>query len=346
MDHGLRRRLRRYLPGNIDNPFSLAWRLLRSENPSARYALGLAASGLLLTPLDMLLVASETAKLERGGRPQKPMVIVVGPPRSGTTLVTQVLINHLRVSYFSNLTALFPRAPITACQLFQRRCAPQTYDAFFGRTRGLAGASDALPIWDRWLGGEREQIPKELTDRQQMLVFFAAWEKAFDKPLVCKVNRLNVCAHLIADALPQALIICLHRSPIWLAQSLLQARQQIHGDVASIYGVSYPGRNVVNASNLGEDLCQQVAFHQEMARTQRNRIGASRYWLIDYEQFCRKPLALVDWVARYLEVPQNNLDQLKPFAASKQATISESLLTQLSARLDELLPDQPDIDSF
>ena len=346
MDHGLRRYLKRYLPSNIDNPFSLAWRLLRSENPSARYALGLAASGLLLTPLDMLLAASEAAKLERGGRPQKPMVIVVGPPRSGTTLVTQVLINHLSVSYFSNLTALFPRAPITASQLFHRRCVPQTYDAFFGRTRGLAGASDALPIWDRWLGGEREQIPKELTDPQRMLNFFGAWEQAFDKPLVCKVNRLNVCAHLIADALPQALLICLHRSPIWLAQSLLQAREQIHGDVASIYGVSYPGRGRVNASNLVEDLCQQVIFYQEMARAQRNRIGASRYWLIDYEQFCRSPVTLVDWVARHLEVPQKNLDQLRPLAASKQDTISESLLTQLSARLDELLPDQPDIDSF
>ena len=44
--------------------------------------------------------------------PRHPIIIVVGPPRSGTTLVAQTLTHYLNLTYFNNVTSLFPRSPI------------------------------------------------------------------------------------------------------------------------------------------------------------------------------------------------------------------------------------------
>jgi hypothetical protein len=117
-----------------------------------------AAAGFGLMPLDLLLRGRERRLCAVAPPSVKPIIIVVGPPRSGTTLVAQYLINTFDVCYLNNLTALFPNSPITANVLFGRmaRLGAGDYDAFYGKSRGLSGANDGLYIWDRWLGSDRD----------------------------------------------------------------------------------------------------------------------------------------------------------------------------------------------
>ena len=110
----MNRILRRYVPGHFRQPWRLAGRLLKTRDPAALYAMSLAAAGVAVSPLDFCLSLLEPRGADEAERSTGPLLFVCGGPRVGTTLVCQTLVRHLPVSHFTNLTSLFPAAPLTA----------------------------------------------------------------------------------------------------------------------------------------------------------------------------------------------------------------------------------------
>jgi hypothetical protein len=262
------------------------------------------------------------------------LILVCGAPRSGTTVVYQTLVRYLPVAYFSNLTALFPRSPLTAQRLLGRFVArrPSEFHSYYGRTQGLAGTSDALFLWDRWLGADRSVAPQRIepAQRHAMQAFFAACDEQFERPLVNKNNSLNLSAHLVAECLPQARFICMTRNRRALAQSLYRARCDIHGNPAAAYGAAQPP-SAVDADPI-RDVCAQAAYYDEVNAEQRRRVGDDRFWLISYEEFCANPAALVRRMARDV-LGDEQLVAGSPPAAFPVST-SDRVPPDIAARID------------
>jgi hypothetical protein len=324
----------------FSNPLQLALDLLREPNPAARSALFMAGCGLLLTPLDMALGPFERRLYAGAQSPARPILLVAGPPRSGTTLVAQTLINRLDVAYPNNLTALFPRSPVLSNTLLRRlvRPRPGSYDAFYGKSTGLAGANDALYLWDRWLGADRARVPERLVAGSEASLprFFGAFEALYGKPVVNKVNRLNTCAHIVAPVLSSAHFIFLQRDPLMLAQSLYVARGRIVGDLSRAYGVQHPDPC---PEDPVEDVCRQVLFHEGQLLAQRDRLPAERCWIISYEEFCARPGALVARVRRALPDIAGRgptPEVMAPFAVSTRRQLDDDKMQRLERRLAEL----------
>jgi len=339
----LRSTLHRFIPAHFHDPFGLAVRLWRTGDPAARFAMGSALAGIALTPLDLALSLRESRRTRRAATPGRPIVLVSGPPRSGTTLVSQVLIANLPVAYLNNLTSLFPRSPITANALFGGllgRRGPE-FHSYYGRSRRLAGANDALYLWDRWLGKDRVKIPDRLAPeaREDMIRFFGAMEQFTGKPLVAKNNNLNGYAHLVADALASATFLCLHRDPVFLAQSLLRARREIHGDEEVAYGLAEPARKEV--STPVEDVCRQVLFHERLMRTQVQRLGPTRFRVVSYEAFCDDPGATVRMVAEEILRVPGTAGALPPFERANRVRIEPELFRAIQETLQRLRTAEP-----
>lgn len=297
----IRRLLHRYVPAQFHHPVGLARRLVASGDPAAGFAMRAAAGALALAPLDLALSLVERRRRGRAEPPRGPLVFVCGAPRSGTTLVAQALIRALPVSYFNNLTSLFPRAPITADRLLGRlvRHRPVTFHSYYGRTAHLSGPNDALYFWDRWLGPDRDRPPETITPpaAKAMRAFFGAWEAHTGRPLVNKCNALVASAHLVAEVLPTARFVCLTRDPVPHVLSLERARREIHGDPRVRYGLGPPPANQPADDPL-VDLCRQAVFHQRLAARQERRLGLSRFRVISYEAFCKDPDAVVRLIGR------------------------------------------------
>ncbi|MEB2283080.1 MAG: hypothetical protein B6D46_03450 [Polyangiaceae bacterium UTPRO1] len=305
---GAARLLRSILPANFEDVGGLFLRLLRSKDRAAYFAMAQTGIALVAAPLDRLLAHAERRLYARAAPPQKPILFIGGAPRSGTTIVDQILIRNLPVSYINNLTAVFPRAPVTANRIFGHllRQPTGTLENFYGRTAGFANRNDGLHIWDRWLGSDRYHPPARLPDgvAEDMRRFFGAFEAVFGGPILNKNNALAVCADVVAAALPTARFVCIRRQPIFALQSILTAREFIQGRRQAPYGIGdpeYAGRSDVDPI---EDVCAQLLYHdRRMAELQRE-LGADRFWIIEYEEFCRAPYAVVERVAEeMLHVP-------------------------------------------
>jgi hypothetical protein len=57
----------------------------------------------------------------------EPFIFVVGPPRSGTTLVHRLLMNHSLLAGFEDETAIFSFQPVADYQRFRHVSAPDSY---------------------------------------------------------------------------------------------------------------------------------------------------------------------------------------------------------------------------
>ncbi len=292
--------MHKFVPAGLHDPFGLARRLIRSRDPAALFALRAAAIGPALLPFDLLLTPFERARYRNAPKPRRPIIIVCGCARSGTTIAAQLLVHRLPLSYFTNLTSVFPRAPLTAEAAIGRmlsRAEPSVHN-FYGRTYGWAGPNDGLQIWDRWLGSDRSRVPAALTPgaREDMVAFFGARERQTGRAALTKVNALNTCAHLVAQALPTARFICIQRNPVELAVSLLKARMEMHGRPDIPYGIMPPA--IGGGGDPVEDVCRQVLFHEESARQQLARLGPERFQLERLDEICLRPDAFVERVGR------------------------------------------------
>ncbi len=330
------------IPSNFTNLFGLTKKLILSKNSAGRAAMLYSFIGLLLIPMDWFFQFFEKKLYQKSSKSKKPLLFVCGPPRSGTTLVAQVLINHLPVYYFNNLTSIFPESPLTANKIFGRFLKRGNKDVYFkslyGRTTELWAPNDALYLWDRWTGVTRNRVPQFITLENQIKMqhFFAAVENHSGLPLVNKNNSLNTYAHLVADVLDTAYFICLDRDPVYLAQSELIASQFIHGDEKIPYGVRFNTDDKSEGEQVFdpvEQVCNQVLHHKEMMLKQENLIGKERFVIVPYEDFCVDP---AKWVCKISDnILEHPMDMevlgktLHPFQISNKIKLDQETFCQI-----------------
>lgn len=331
----------RAVPGVSRSPLRLGLSLLFSDNPVASRVVARMATGLALRPLDRLLSLRER-RIEAAARaPERPILLVCGPPRSGTTLVATYLIDALDVCYLNNLTGLFPSSPLTVNRLWGPGSIEGAgdYRNFYGRSRRLRGVNDGLEIWDRWAGGDRAEIPDELRpgSGRSMPAFFGALEQLYGKAVVNKQNRLCTFAHLVAPVLPTAHFVFLEREPLWLAQSLYVARQKIGLDLELPYGVRHPDPH---PEDPVADVCAQTRFLLEATRASMARVPADRAIRLEYEAFCRRPAGLLEEIEARLGErmpPRRASGASEPpteFSVSKSQRLPQEVLDRMAELLE------------
>ena len=345
-----RRWIHSIVPAQFNDIFGLVKRLIASKSLEAWSAMLYAFLGVVLTPLDLILQQFEKGFYQKANSPQLPQIFVCGAPRSGTTLTAQVLIKHLPVFYFNNLTSLFPRSPITASKLFgpfiKNAKDRIGYESFYGRTTRLSAPNDALYFWDRWIGVDRTKLPESISAENQDAIvrFFGAFENFSKKPLVAKNNNLNTYAHLVGEILDTAYFICLDRDPVYLAQSHLIARRLIHGDESIAYGI----RHTENDETEGdidplEDICRQVLFNKQRIKQQQETLGQDRFIIIGYEDFCENPAKwVVEISARILGKPIDTRqlsENLTPFPPANVRKVDKATFLTIKEIFDRLLCD-------
>jgi hypothetical protein len=323
---------------NFQDPVGLLRRMISSGNATARSVLLRELLGIVAKPFDLLLSPAEHRWIRAHPIADAPMIIIVGGPRSGTTVTYQLLARYLPVSFVSNWVAAFHRAPITAGRLLPWTTEHYrgTDENYFGNSRGLAGPNDAFNIWNRWLGTQRrivEQITEDAAD--DMRQFFSAWHAAFQKPLLNKHNRHILCMARLADVLPKAIFVIVHRDPIFMAQSLIQARALVQGTVNRGWGVLARDADASQPNSHIDVVCEQVNEIHDRIVKQLPSIPVARRCIVPYEAFCRDPAAVVENIASIVW-PHQTIDlpsRIDPLEDTNQIRLPRNVIDQVQQRV-------------
>lgn len=240
----------------------------------------------LIAPLDCFLVRNARAS---GYRP----TFVVGPARSGTTLIYQALTSAIQCCYFSNLMSKYSFCPGALTQILWRAGlfdANPSYSSHYGKTAGWNGVSQGSQIWSRWFPRSSDSVSKVNTQvRLDCLIELVEFlQKTSSRPFVNKWPGLAVYIPSLISAFPDALYLRVTRDPIETALSVLNGRRKLVGDETVSISRVPDGYEVFQ----GMSPYHQVVAYVLGVEAQLDRdLGAITDNVFDvrYESFCIDP---------------------------------------------------------
>lgn len=274
----------------------------------------------LLEELGALFAPVEAQVVDGLRAPERPVVLVVGAPRSGTTLLMQWLAQLDLFAYPTNLLARFYRAPYIGARIQQLltdpayayrdelgdlQAAKGGFDSDLGKTRGALAPSEFWYFWRRFFPAADEDWsqPSEhagLEGRDRFLKELAALERAFARPLAMKAMIANWNLPVLDALLERVVFLHVRRDPLYNAQSLLQARERFFGDRTRWYSFKPPQAAQLEGLDPVEQVVGQVVLTQHAIAQGLSAIACDRRLEVDYEAFCADPRACFATLAERL----------------------------------------------
>lgn len=222
-------------------------------------------------------------------------IFIVGGPRSGSTLVSQVMISSFRFAYINNVVAQFPQSAATIAKLLRVGSwpVPKQTESLYGDTRGPNGASEAGAIWD-WIfpwSDHHSVSETELTahSRASLLELVSGLTETYQAPLLTKNLWNSVRIQAILSVIPSALFVVMLRDPVQMAESIARGRVRALGDRSGFWSIR--PKDILTDPPIDplEHAIRQIHLtYSEIDEAIQNS-NASQFFFLKYESFCHNP---------------------------------------------------------
>ena len=242
-----------------------------------------------------------------------PIVFIMGPLRSGTTLLTQWLAATGVVACPTNLLSRFYRAPAVGAMIqllltdsrynFRNEIldfnAPLDFQSENGKTRGALAPNEFWYFWRRFLpAGELdwwsdEQL-FEAVDTESLTRELYAVSQVLQKPFALKGMILNYNIPFLDSLFDRALFIQTYRDPVANVASVLDARKRQYGDEDTWYSFRIPEYPELAGLDALHQCAGQVAYINGAVSRGLSQVDESRKLLVEYERFCERPAAVYE----------------------------------------------------
>lgn len=239
--------------------------------------------------------------------PRHPTLFIIGAPRSGTTLLSQLLITSFELAYINNLTARYWMAPYIGALLasdMQDHDRPPAvgFESDLGATPEYEGPHEFGYFWRRWFEyGDTHQLSAAQINNIDVSFFtqeIAAVESVFDRPLLFKnVPALSLQVGFLAKALPGAIFIHCRRDPVYTAQSLLLSRLKYYGNKETWFSIKPKEYHRLIQKSYSQQIAGQIFYTVQRISQSLASIDPSRHLTIEYDSLCEKPEEQLERVA-------------------------------------------------
>lgn len=260
-----------------------------------------------LAKLNKILAPHEESAYEE--REEKyPSINVIGAPRSGTTLLTQLICSCLDVGYINNLSAAFWRAPVHGIRLSNKllRSHPElSYRSDFGRTAGLHEPHEFGYFWSRLLDNsemyEKSEEDEALMDWSRIRLVLLNMLNAFGKPAAYKAIHLGWHIGRIQQELPRTCFVRIRRNPTDNALSILKMRRAYWGSVDNWVSFKPKEYDWLQSLPYWEQVVGQVYFLEQGVTERIESVGKRNVLEVRYRDVCTRPREVLEQVVALLE---------------------------------------------
>ncbi|GAB1234024.1 sulfotransferase [Ferrigenium sp. UT5] len=279
----------------------------------------------LLKDINSNLWLSEETLLEQQGGLQHPVILVMGPMRSGTTLFMQWLANTGLVAYPTNLLSRFYQAPIIGAKIQLLLTDPRfnfrdelgefvqqaEYRSENGKTKGVLAPNEFWYFWRRFLAepGRDVWTDEELRqsmDTRTMLAELAGMMQVFQKPFAAKGMLFNYNIPFLDSVLDKVLFIQIRRDPVANIASVLDARKRQLGSEEAWYSFKIPEYEELMTLDPVSQVAGQVHHINRAVSIGLSGVAEQRKLVVQYEDFCAAPRRVFEELAEKLMMSNEN----------------------------------------
>lgn len=252
--------------------------------------------------------------------PKWPVGLILGPPRSGTTVFLQFLASTGCFSYPSNLLSRFAYAPYVGA-LVQKMLLDPAFDpngdfsdirselsfgSELGKSKGALATNEFFHFWRTSLN---KYFPAPFTDREldeidyaRLSAGLASIEAAFGQPFCAKGMLLQYNLGAFFERQPYSFYFRLVRDPIYVCQSILFAREKYFGSRDEWWSSQPEQYADLKDRDVYEQIAGQVYYTEKAIDEGLSEVPAENQLTICYEQFCSDPASVYRQIVDKYEV--------------------------------------------
>jgi hypothetical protein len=195
-----------------------------------------------------------------------PVIVIVGVPRSGTTLLYQLMTNVFQTGYFDNVSQLLYPYPLTGLYWSRKIYHNNPHNIFrsyYGRTYqySMHAPSEMGIFWQQYFPKEKiivrpEEYQAEINHTTDVFNKILRYTK---QPFILKNTYLSVRPAVVTQ-LPGVKVIHVKRNEEDNALALLAARKQFLGNEKAWFSVKPPEYNSLVKLSPEEQTAGQVFY--------------------------------------------------------------------------------------
>jgi LPS sulfotransferase NodH len=236
-----------------------------------------------------------------------PFVFVLGLPRSGTTLLSQLLAYCLDVGYIDNVTARFWLAPVHGLRLSRGLLGRETlrpaFESDYARTSDLRGIHEFGYFWRHWLRKESFADVAHARDREDEIDWAGLrhtlanmQEELGGRPFTAKNVLASYHLPRLRAELGQVVYVYVERDPLDVAVSILDARRKYYSDPNTWWSYMPPEVEELAGLDHWEQIAGQVHYLARFFERALPEAGEDVVVRTTYEALCRDPRGVLDEV--------------------------------------------------
>lgn len=318
----------------------------------------------LISQLRVLLEPLQKSVNHDFSHAKLPVIGIVGCPRSGTTFMTQLLAATGAVSYPSNLLSRFAYAPHLGALIQQLLMNPEydlgnefsdlrsssEFSSNVGKTSGTLGINEFFHFWRRFFPihdpghlTEEELVQVDIDNLRKEL---ASIQSVYNKPFMSKIMMLQYNLAYFAEKMPELKIIHVQRDPLYLMQSVSQARVKYYGSDKIWWSVKPSEYSFLKNAAPATQVAGQVLFTERAIQNQIKSLPEDRWVTARYEEVCDKPREFLVNLSERFAMPEL-VDDLggidTSYKSGNTKRLSESELEHLQREYNLLQESHPGV---
>jgi hypothetical protein len=270
-------------------------------------------------------------------------IMVVGLPRSGTTLVYELLVQAFEVGFLTRLFSYTYGLPNFSARLVAQKIRDPLarFDSTYGKIPGRFAPAENAVFWERWFAETEElghHIPSGcISDRatHEAEAIIASMSAITRRPFVFKNVYMTLSVPAFLRLLPRAKVVVVQRNFESVVASLYKGRKTR----ATWWSIHPPFATDVYSRDAFEQTVFQCVRSQQILERTLASMAPSQCLIVDYESVCEAPQSFVEKVAVWAGTDfarRSNSMIPDRFKASKGPGIPKTLASNYASLTDSL----------
>jgi len=276
-------------------------------------------------------------------QPDFQPVFIVGPPRSGSTILFQVLTNYLDVCYITNIVNLAKKNPFFGFFLnekFSKKRAHNTFSSSYGKTKedNFLAPNEGL-FWYKWLRkGEyySDETSLNAIQKNQFKKTIFAITNKYNKPFLIKNLSFSVRIKLLLDVFPNAKYIYIKRNPVFVSQSIILAKQKLNIPVDEMWSVRPQNFSEFEKLGLIKQVSRQVKEIENHINEDKKSINPDNFIEISYENLCNKTNETVSLLGTFIGAKNRMNCNIKNLNIKDTVKLEQLLFDELKSEINKI----------
>ena len=254
---------------------------------------------------------------------EHPFIFIIGLPRSGTTLMSQLLAYSLDIGYVNNFIARFWLAPVTGIRLFRILYGNERSNNFqsdYATTKDLTGIHEFGYFWRHWLNKEKLSDVADLETNKQQINWeglkstLTNMQHEFGKGMCAKNIFGSYHMNELKELLDKVLFVYVERDPLDAAVSILEARKKYYEDLNLWWSYAPPEYNEIKDLPCKQQIGGQVYYLKRFYDKESQKLP-NHVMRFQYQDVCERPQDILDQVRNHLKEQWDyDLQQVKSFS--------------------------------